>query len=92
MEVALVESNKKGPAIVEAVREHGITLLVLGRQRPMIKQLMVAFAGGSASDGKTVEYCIEKASCMTIAVRKKSRKVGGFLITTKRHRDFWLLA
>ncbi|MQL72759.1 hypothetical protein Taro_005129 [Colocasia esculenta] len=39
-----------------------------------------------------VEQCIERASCLSVAVRKQSCGVGGYLISTKWQKDFWLLA
>ncbi|XP_010257950.1 PREDICTED: uncharacterized protein LOC104597881 [Nelumbo nucifera] len=92
IEVALVEGKDKGPIIVEEAKKQGVSLLVLGqRKRSMTWRLLMMWAGTKVSPG-IVEYCIQNASCMTIAVRRKSRKLGGYLITTKRHKDFWLLA
>ncbi|TYH09235.1 hypothetical protein ES288_A07G078600v1 [Gossypium darwinii] len=95
VEVAKVEGKEKGSIIVEAAKEHQVSLLVLGqRKKSIIWQLMrrlVAKRGG-ANGGGIVDYCIQNASCMTIAVRRKSNQLGGYLITTKRHKNFWLLA
>lgn len=91
-EVALVEGNDKGATIVEEAKKQGVALLVLGqKKRSMTWRLMMTWAGSRVCGG-VVEYCIQNADCMAIAVRRKSRKVGGYLITTKRHKDFWLLA
>ncbi|KAM7267281.1 hypothetical protein ACFE04_009447 [Oxalis oulophora] len=54
----------------------------------------------STREEEFVNYCIQNSSCMTIGVRRKGNKVGGgggvgaggYLITTKRHKKFWLLA
>ncbi|KAK6157814.1 hypothetical protein DH2020_012062 [Rehmannia glutinosa] len=46
----------------------------------------------AAAGAGVAEYCVQNASCMAIAVRRKSKKVGGYLITTRRQKDFWLLA
>ncbi|XXG55507.1 hypothetical protein AAC387_Pa03g3164 [Persea americana] len=92
VEVSLVEGKEKGPTIVEEARKQRITLLVLGqRKRSMTWRLLVTWAGNKINGG-VVEYCIQNASCMTFAVRRKSKTLGGYLITTKRHKDFWLLA
>ncbi|CAK9181095.1 unnamed protein product [Ilex paraguariensis] len=92
IEVAVAEGQEKGPAIVEEARKQGVALLVLGQKKQsMTWRLLMTWAGNRVSCG-VVEYCIQNASCMTIAVRRKSRKLGGYLITTKRHKDFWLLA
>jgi len=47
---------------------------------------------GNRMDGGVVDYCVQNAKCMAVAVRRKSRRGGGYLITTRRHKDFWLLA
>ncbi|KAK0573087.1 hypothetical protein LWI29_002832 [Acer saccharum] len=94
LEVAVVEAMEKGPAIVEEARKQGAALLILGqRKRSMTWRLIMMWAGNRvAGGGGVVEYCIQNANCMAIAVRRKSNKQGGYLITTKRHKDFWLLA
>ncbi|KAL5759329.1 hypothetical protein ACOSP7_017854 [Xanthoceras sorbifolium] len=92
VEVAVVEGKEKGPAIVEEARKQGVSLLVLGqKKRSMTWRLIMMWAGNRVTGG-VVEYCIQNADCMAIAVRRKSKKQGGYLITTKRHKDFWLLA
>ncbi|XP_048428195.1 universal stress protein PHOS32-like isoform X2 [Pyrus x bretschneideri] len=97
IEVAVVvEGNKeKGPKILEEAKKQEVGLLVLGqKKRSTTWRLLVMWTGNRVSGGRggVVEYCIQNASCMAVAVRRKSRKVGGYLITTKRQKDFWLLA
>ncbi|KAA8532871.1 hypothetical protein F0562_033012 [Nyssa sinensis] len=92
IEVAVAEGKEKGPAIVEEAKKKGVALLVLGqKKRSMTWRLLMMWAGNRVGGG-VVEYCIQNANCMAIAVRRKSKKLGGYLITTKRHKDFWLLA
>ncbi|KAG6687122.1 hypothetical protein I3842_11G054500 [Carya illinoinensis] len=93
VEVTLLEGREKGPIIVEEARQQRVSLLVIGqgKQSSMLWSLMKRWAGNRNSGG-VAEYCIQNASCMAIAVRRKSRKLGGYLITTKRHKNFWLLA
>ncbi|XP_074278772.1 uncharacterized protein LOC141602373 isoform X2 [Silene latifolia] len=91
VEVKVIEGKEKGPTIVEEARKQEISLLVLGqKKRSTTWQLLLMWAGGSGLG--LVEYCIQNATCMALAVRRKSKKVGGYLITTKRQKDFWLLA
>ncbi|KAK1316815.1 hypothetical protein QJS10_CPA05g01061 [Acorus calamus] len=95
VEVSMVEGKERGPTIVEEARRQGVSLLVLGqRKRSVTWRLMVAWigGGGQATAAGAVDYCIQNSSCMALAVRKKSGRSGGYLITTKRHKDFWLLA
>ncbi|KAE8686202.1 Endoplasmic reticulum-adenine nucleotide transporter 1 [Hibiscus syriacus] len=75
---------------VEGAKQLKVSLLVLGqRKKSIIWRLMRRL---TAKRGGVVDYCIQNASCMTIAVRRKSNQLGGYLITTKRHKKFWLLA
>lgn len=100
MEVAVAQGKEKGPVIVEEAKKQEVSLLVLGqKKRFMAWRLIMMWAGGrltvgggGGGGGGVVEYCIQNASCMAIAVRRKSKKLGGYLITTKRQKDFWLLA
>ncbi|KAJ8570042.1 hypothetical protein K7X08_006619 [Anisodus acutangulus] len=101
VEVAVAQGKEKGPLIVDEAKKQEVSLLVLGqKKRSMTWRLMMMWAGrrvvvsggGSNGGGEVVEYCIQNASCMAIAVRRKSKKLGGYLITTKRQKDFWLLA
>nr|CAB3461392.1 unnamed protein product [Digitaria exilis] len=39
-----------------------------------------------------VEECINRAECLTLAVRRQSKGVGGYLISTRWQKNFWLLA
>ncbi|XP_054810711.1 universal stress protein PHOS32-like isoform X2 [Prosopis cineraria] len=92
IEIAVLEGKEKGPKIVEEARKEGVSLLVLGqKKRSTTWRLLMMWSGHRVATG-VVEYCIQNAHCMAIAVRRKSKKAGGYMITTKRHKDFWLLA
>lgn len=92
IEIAVTEGKEKGPKIVEEAKRQGVALLVLGqKKRSTTWRLLMMWAGNRVTGG-VVEYCIQNAHCMAIAVRRKSKKIGGYMITTKRHKDFWLLA
>lgn len=90
--VVMLEAEEKGPAIVQEAKQQRVALLVVGqRKRCILWCLMKRFARKRTRAG-VVEYCIQNSSCMTIAVRRKNKRLGGYLITTKRHKKFWLLA
>ncbi|KAE9595685.1 hypothetical protein Lal_00030803 [Lupinus albus] len=91
-EIAVVKGKEKGPKIVEEAKKQGVTLLVLGQKKRSTTWRLVMMWAGQRVTGGVVEYCIQNAQCMAIAVRRKSNKIGGYMITTKRHKDFWLLA
>ncbi|KAK6116412.1 hypothetical protein DH2020_049874 [Rehmannia glutinosa] len=93
VEVVVVEGKDKGPAIVAAAKTQAAALLVVGqKKRSVTWRLMLMWAGNRAPAGGVAEYCVQNASCMAIAVRRKNKRLGGYLITTKRQKDFWLLA
>ncbi|KAA8529306.1 hypothetical protein F0562_033895 [Nyssa sinensis] len=91
-EIAVAEGKEKGPTIVEEAKKQGVALLVLGQKKSSMTWRLLMMWAGNRIGGGVVEYCIQNANCMAIAVRRKSKKLGGYLITTKRHKDFWLLA
>ncbi|CAL1389575.1 unnamed protein product [Linum trigynum] len=99
VEVIIREGENRGPIIVEEAKRQRVSLLVLGhrKQRVMwrlISRLKSRVGGrrGGGGEAAAVKYCIHNSSCMTIAVRRQGKKLGGYLITTKRHNNFWLLA
>ncbi|GJM95877.1 hypothetical protein PR202_ga12661 [Eleusine coracana subsp. coracana] len=91
VETCVVEADERAPAVVEAARRHGASLLVLGQRRrlrvPRWLQTLWWWRRGRTG---TVEYCIEHAPCAALGVRRRSS--GGYLVSSKRHKDFWLLA
>ncbi|KAL2338236.1 hypothetical protein Fmac_012682 [Flemingia macrophylla] len=90
--VVMVEGEEKGVAIVEEAKQQMVSLLVVGQRKRSILRCIMRRWLRKKSRGGVVEYCIENSPCMTIAVRRKNKKHGGYLITTKRHKKFWLLA
>ncbi|CAN1151677.1 hypothetical protein LINPERPRIM_LOCUS28498 [Linum perenne] len=101
VEVIIREGKNRGPVIVEEAKRQRVSLLVLGQRkrrimRRVMRRLRIRWrrsSGGGGGEGEAaVKYCIEKAECMTIGVRRQGRRLGGYLITTKRHKNFWLLA
>ncbi|KAK7275014.1 hypothetical protein RIF29_16120 [Crotalaria pallida] len=91
-EIAVVEGKEKGPKIVEEAKKQGVALLILGQKKRSTTWRLLMMWAGQRITGGVVEYCIQNAHCMALAVRRKSKKIGGYMITTKRHKDFWLLA
>lgn len=92
VEIVVQEGKEKGPVIVEEAKQHKVSLLVLGQRKRSIMWRVLRIWSRKNSRSRVVEHCIQKANCMTIAVRRKNSKYGGYLITTKRHKNFWLLA
>ncbi|KAL3824721.1 hypothetical protein ACJIZ3_020750 [Penstemon smallii] len=92
VEMALKEGHEKGATIVEEARRLKVSLLVLGHKKQSLMWRLQMIWTRKRTSSRVVDYCIQNANCMTIAVRRKHKKYGGYLITTKRHKKFWLLA
>ncbi|ERN17818.1 universal stress protein PHOS32 [Amborella trichopoda] len=99
VEVVVLEGREKGATIIAEAKREGVSLLVLGqKKRPIVMwRLLLNWAGTRNNNNRNgglgvVDYCIQNADCLTVAVRRKGRKVGGYLITTRRQKNFWLLA
>ncbi|KAL8483496.1 hypothetical protein ACS0TY_026254 [Phlomoides rotata] len=91
VEISIQQGKEKGATIVEAAKQLRASHLVLGqRTQSFIRYLQIWRRIKTWS--MVVDYCIQNADCMTIAVRRKSRRHEGYLITTKHHKNFWLLA
>ncbi|CAL9088613.1 unnamed protein product [Musa textilis] len=81
VELSVVEGRERGPAIVEEAGKQGASLLVLGQKKRSIAWRVVRlWSGNSMRGGGVVDYCIQNASCMTLAVRRKSRRGGQVLL------------
>lgn len=90
VEMAVREGKDKGATIVEEAKRLSVSLLVLGQRKQSFLRMIWA---SKRTRSRYVDYCVQNANCMTIAVTRKNRKYGGgYLITTKRHNNFWLLA
>ncbi|XP_061355324.1 uncharacterized protein LOC133299839 [Gastrolobium bilobum] len=90
--VMLEGEDNKGAAIVQEAKQQMVSLLVVGQKKRSILWRLMRRWSRKRTNAGVVEYCIQNSPCMTIAVRRKNKKIGGYLITTKRHKKFWLLA
>ncbi|KAL5222770.1 hypothetical protein ABZP36_027483 [Zizania latifolia] len=66
------------------------SVLVLSQCKPSQLCWLSCFLRSSSEE--FVEQCINQAECLTLAVRKQSKGVGGYLISTRWQKNFWLLA
>ncbi|XP_047952515.1 uncharacterized protein LOC125205334 [Salvia hispanica] len=89
VDIIIRQGKEKGAVIVEAAEQLRVSLLILGRRNEPFWHLWIWMR--KATQSNVVDYCFQNANCMTVAVRK-SKKCGGYLITTKHHKNFWLLA
>ncbi|KAI3967696.1 hypothetical protein MKX01_039606 [Papaver californicum] len=78
-----LHTHRPGPTIVQEAKKQGVSLLILGqRKRTITWRLLQLWRRKRSSSSGVVGYCIENANCMAI----------GYLITTRHHKDFWVLA
>ncbi|KAI5589214.1 hypothetical protein BDE02_05G146800 [Populus trichocarpa] len=86
---ALVIQGPKLGTVMSQVKKLEASVLVLGQKRP---STLISCLCGTSSSEDFVQQCISNAECLTVGVRKQSRGMSGYLITTRRQKDFWLLA
>lgn len=86
VEVLVVEGPKL-ETVLSQVRKLETSVLVLSQSKP--SPFCCLFKTNSED---LVEQCINEAQCLTMAVRKQSMGVGGYLVSTRWQKNFWLLA
>ncbi|KAK9270649.1 hypothetical protein L1049_026231 [Liquidambar formosana] len=86
---ALVIQGPKLATVMSQVKKLEVSVLVLGQKKssPLINCLC-----GPSRTEEFVEQCINSAECLAIGVRKQSKGMGGYLISTRWQKNFWLLA
>ncbi|XP_073525732.1 uncharacterized protein [Phyllobates terribilis] len=86
---ALVIHGPKLSTVLSQVKKLEVSVLVLGQKKP---SSFISCLFGMSSSEDFVEQCISYGECLTIGVRKQSKGMGGYLISTKWQKNFWLLA
>ncbi|KAJ7955499.1 putative Adenine nucleotide alpha hydrolases-like superfamily protein [Quillaja saponaria] len=94
--VRMETDRDKASSILYQANVHGVDLLVVGQRRSLSGALLGYRRPGGSMRGIRVldtaaEYLIENSKCTCIAVQKKGQNAG-YLLNTKTHRNFWLLA
>ncbi|CAM6124562.1 unnamed protein product [Calypogeia fissa] len=83
----LIVEGEKGPTIVAQSKKLEVSILVLGQRKPSVLWRLMKKKTESLAD-----FCINNSDCLTLAVRKKNRRLGGYLINSQWQKNFWLLA
>ncbi|XP_009393810.3 uncharacterized protein LOC103979400 [Musa acuminata AAA Group] len=83
----LVIQGPKLATVLGQVKKLDVSVLVLNQSKPSPLCCMM-----TSSHEEFVEQCIDRAECQTMAVRKQSHGVGGYLVSTRWQKNFWLLA
>ncbi|PAN27298.1 hypothetical protein PAHAL_5G072400 [Panicum hallii] len=87
---ALVIQGPKLATVLSQVKKLEASVLVLSQSKPSPYCWLGCLLRSSSEE--FVEQCINQAECLTLAVRKQSKGVGGYLISTRWQKNFWLLA
>ncbi|CAG7906069.1 hypothetical protein BRARA_D00717 [Brassica rapa] len=85
----------KAAAILLHGDKLGVEVIIIGQRRTISSSLLGSMRpGGSLIGSKgvdTAEYLIENSKCTCVGVQKKGQN-GGYVLNTKTHKNFWLLA
>ncbi|KAL5715375.1 hypothetical protein ACHQM5_017203 [Ranunculus cassubicifolius] len=82
----------KASTIVAQCDALSVDVLVIGQRRSISNAILGYRRGGGSIKGlDTAEYLIENSKCTCVGVQKKGQH-GGYVLNTKTHRNFWLLA
>lgn len=90
-----MEGKEKAFTILMQSKVFRIDLLVVGQRRHLSNAILgcrLSAHSTKATKGMdTAEYLIENSKCTCVGVQKKGQN-GGYLLNTKTHKNFWLLA
>ncbi|KAH1096451.1 hypothetical protein J1N35_013372 [Gossypium stocksii] len=90
-----MDGKDKASVILSKSKDLRIDLIIIGQKRSLssairgIKRQSGSLKGPKAID--TVDYLIENSPCSCVAVQKKGQN-GGYVLNSKTHKNFWLLA
>ncbi|XP_065862951.1 uncharacterized protein [Euphorbia lathyris] len=86
------KEKDRANAILDKSDKLGADIIIIGQKRSISTALLGykrSSSGLKAFD--TTEYLIEKSKCTCVAVQKKGQNAG-YVLNSKTHRNFWLLA
>ncbi|KAL6641041.1 hypothetical protein ACP70R_019222 [Stipagrostis hirtigluma subsp. patula] len=81
----------KAQTILAESQRRGVELLVIGLRRVSSFLGLRSASGSSRGHDTTPEFLIEHSKCLCVSVQKKGQNAG-YLLNTKTHKNFWLLA
>ncbi|XP_065855461.1 uncharacterized protein [Euphorbia lathyris] len=86
------KEKEKAKAILDKSHKLGADIIIIG-QRRSISNALLGCKGPSSGlkTFDTAEYLIEKSKCTCVAVQKKGQNAG-YILNSKTHQNFWLLA
>ncbi|TVU30456.1 hypothetical protein EJB05_22081 [Eragrostis curvula] len=91
VEPATEGREAKAQTILAESQRRGVELLVIGHRRVSSFLGLRSASGSSRGHDSTAEFLIEHSKCLCVSVQKKGQNAG-YLLNTKTHKNFWLLA
>ncbi|PIM99112.1 hypothetical protein CDL12_28397 [Handroanthus impetiginosus] len=86
------EGKDKASVILAHCEASKIDLLIVGQRRNTLSNAILGPKRGLSLRGfDTADYLVENSKCTCVAVQKKGQN-GGYLLNSKTHKNFWLLA
>ncbi|KAG2255537.1 hypothetical protein Bca52824_074831 [Brassica carinata] len=86
----------KAAAILLHGYKLGVDVIIIGQRMTISASLLGSRRPGGSLRGPkgvdTSEYLIENSKCTCVGVQKKGGQNGGYVLNTKTHKNFWLLA
>eukprot|EP01018_Ginkgo_biloba_P016706 Gb_04683 [translate_table: standard] len=86
VETVVIE-GEKATTIINQAKKLKASVLILGQRKPSLFHKFFR-----SKKEEFIDYCIHHAECLTLGVSKQSNSIGGYLINSKWHKNFWLLA
>ncbi|EOY06221.1 hypothetical protein QUC31_016395 [Theobroma cacao] len=90
-----MDGKDKATVILSKCKALGIDLLIIGQRRSLSSAILgYKRSSGSMRGAKlidTADYLIENSQCTCVGVQKRGQN-GGYVLNTKTHKNFWLLA
>ncbi|KAK6145901.1 hypothetical protein DH2020_019770 [Rehmannia glutinosa] len=87
----MAEGREKASVILGHSAASKVDLLIIGQRRSLSNSILGSRRGLSLRGFDTADYVVENSKCTCVAVQKKGQK-GGYLLNSKSHKNFWLLA
>ncbi|PUZ38781.1 hypothetical protein GQ55_9G223400 [Panicum hallii var. hallii] len=91
VEPATEGREAKAQTILAESQRRRVELLVIGHRRLSSFLGLRSSSGSSRAHDSTAEFLIEHSKCLCVSVQKKGQNAG-YLLNTKTHKNFWLLA
>ncbi|CAB4282314.1 unnamed protein product [Prunus armeniaca] len=91
------DGKDKANTILHQSDALGIDIIIIGQRRRISKEILGTYTWPGAGRGTTnkaidtADYLIENSKCACVAVQKKGQD-GGYLLNSRTHKNFWLLA